>query len=248
MARPYDPLMCGRFTLVRLGDFLDDFPWVLPPADVPAGGGDGRYNIAPTQPIAAVFGTPPGPHVEFVKWGLVPSWARDATGGGKLINARAETLAERPAFRKLVATRRCLVPADGFYEWKPAETAKGFKQPYYVRLASGRPFALAGLWDVWHDRDAGTRLTTCTIITAEPNAVVAALHNRMAVIVRPDDYRRWLDPGPLASDTLAGILRPYPAEAMTAVPVSTAVNNVRADGPDLTRPAGPPAVAQPTLF
>ncbi len=240
--------MCGRFTLVRLSDFLDEFPWILPPPAVPDGAGDGRYNIAPTQPVAAVLGDGGGLHVEYLKWGLVPSWAKDATGGGKMINARAETLAERPAFRKLVATRRCLVPADGFYEWKPAERPKGPKTPYLVRLKTGRPFALAGLWDVWHDRATGQSLKTCTIITAEPNAVVAALHNRMAVIVRPDDYRRWLAPGPLPPDALEAVLKPYPAEAMGTHVVSTAVNHVGSQGVALTRPAEPPVAAEPTLF
>ncbi len=239
--------MCGRFTLVRLSDFLDRFPWVLPPTAVPAGAGDGRYNIAPTQPVAVVMGGD-APRVEFVKWGLIPSWARDATGGGKMINARAETLAERPAFRKLLASRRCLVPVDGFYEWKPADPGGGAKTPYHVRLKTGRPFALAGLWDAWRDPATGGTTTTCTIITAESNAVVAALHNRMAVVVAPDRCRQWVSGGPLSPGELAAVLSPYPAEEMEAYPVSTAVNHPRLDGPDLIRPVAPPVVEQPSLF
>jgi putative SOS response-associated peptidase YedK len=236
--------MCGRYALKLLSAFLDEFPWILPPTGVPEGGGDGRYNIAPTQPVAAVLGGD-APHVEFVKWGLVPSWAKDPAVGNKMINARAETLGGRPAFRRLVANRRCLVPADGFYEWK---TEGKRKTPYYVHLKSGRPFALAGLWDEWRDPATGAPLKSCTIITAEPNAVVGALHTRMAVIVRPDEYRRWLANGPLSAEELAKVFSPYPAEAMEAYPVSPAVNSPRGEGPALTRPAGPAVAEQPTLF
>ena len=246
--------MCGRFTLVRLSDFLDEFPWILPPLTVPAGAGDGRYNIAPTQPVAAVLAGAE-PRVQFVQWGLVPSWASDATGGGKMINARAETLAEKPSFRRLVASHRCLVPADGFYEWKPpAHGRRGAKTPYYVRLRSGQPFALAGLWDRWRDPATGGELTTCTIITTEPNATIAALHNRMAVIVRPADYRAWLSGKALPPDRLSAVLSPYADEAMEAFPVSTAVNRPAADGPSLTDPVAAPVAApegvdaQPSLF
>ena len=253
-ASPYTPPMCGRFTLVRLADFLDEFPWILPPIAVPDGGGDGRYNIAPTQPVAAVLGAdgggPGDPRIEFLKWGLVPSWATDPAVGSKMINARAETLGERPAFKRLVGSRRCLIPADGFYEWHAAHP-RGGKTAYFVRLKSGRPFALAGLWDTWRDRNTGHDLKTCTIITAEPNAVVAALHTRMAVIVKPDDYRQWLGGGPLSAEQLSAVLSPFPAEAMEAYPVSPAVNNVRADGPHLTLAAGPApprVVEQLSLF
>jgi putative SOS response-associated peptidase YedK len=240
--------MCGRFTLIRLADFLDEFPWILPPVEVPPAAGDHRYNIAPTQPVAAVIGGT-SPHVEFVQWGLVPSWAKDAGGGGKLINARAETLAERPAFRRLLAGRRCLVPADGFYEWKPE--GRGRKTPYYLRLRSGRPFALAGLWDVWRDPSTGRSLTSCTIITGEPNATVAALHHRMAVILRADDYRRWLSPDALSDADRSELFAPYPAEAMEAHPVSSAVNSARSGGPGLVERAEPstaPIDPQPLLF
>ena len=245
--------MCGRFTLVRLSDFLDQFPWILPPIGVPDGGGDGRYNIAPTQPVAAVLAGAQ-PHVQFVQWGLVPSWADEASVGSKMINARAETLAERPAFRKLVAAKRCLIPADGFYEWQAVNAkhgGKGPKVPHYVRLRSGQPFALAGLWDQWRDPSTGRPLTTCTIITTEPNAIIRPLHSRMAVLVRPDDYRAWLSARPLPAEQLAAVLSPYPAEQMEAYPVSTAVNRPAADGPELTAPvdpATPTAELQPSLF
>ena len=233
--------MCGRFALKLLSNFLDDFPWILPPTNVPTGGGDGRYNIAPTQPVAAVLGGAEPPHVEFVRWGLVPSWAKDPSVGNRMINARAETLHERPAFKRLVASRRCLVPADGFYEWK---TVGKTKTPYYVRLRSGRPFALAGLWDQWVDPDTGSPLKTCTIITAEPNELVAALHTRMAVIVRPDDYRRWLRSDPLSPDDLATMLTPSPAESMEAYPVAPAVNSPRSAGAALAERVE----LQPSLF
>ena len=243
--------MCGRFTLVRLSDFLDEFPWILPPiGPVPAGAGDGRYNIAPTQPVAAVMAGPQ-PRVEYVQWGLVPSWATDPAVGSKMINARAETLAERPAFRKLVAAQRCLVPADGFYEW---QAAPGKKTPHYVRLQSGKPFALAGLWDRWRDPSTRQELITCTIITTEPNTTIATLHSRMAVVVRPTDYRAWLSGQPLPAEQLAGICSPYVEAAMEAYAVSPAVNRPAAEGPSLIEPApvepdaAPPAVAQLTLF
>ena len=235
--------MCGRFTLVRLADFLGEFPWILPPLFVPAGGGDGRYNIAPTQPVAAVMAGPQ-PRAEFVQWGLVPSWANDPTGGGKMINARAETLAERPAYGRLVARQRCLIPADGFYEWR---TDGRRKTPHYVRLRSGRPFALAGLWDQWHDPGSGQVLKTCTIITTEPNGLIATLHTRMAVMVRPADVQPWLSAAPLPPDRLAAVLSPYPAGEMEAFPVGPAVSNVRSDGPGLIEPA-PAAVDEPLLF
>ena len=218
--------MCGRFTLVRLSDFLDEFPWILPPiGPAPVGAGDGRYNIAPTQPVAAVMAASPQqpqPRVEYVQWGLVPSWATDPAVGSKMINARAETLAERPAFRKLLAAQRCLVPADGFYEWQAGGQGKsqGKKTPHYVRLHSGKPFALAGLWDCWRDPSTRQELITCTIITTEPNATIATLHSRMAVVVRPTDYRAWLSGQPLSAGQLAGICSPYVEAAMEAYAVS----------------------------
>jgi putative SOS response-associated peptidase YedK len=241
--------MCGRFALKMLDGFLLEHPWILPPAVVPGGAGDPRYNIAPSQPVAAVIGgegAKGDAHVEYVKWGLVPSWATDPAVGNKMINARAETLAERPAFRRLLAGRRCLVVADGFYEWK--KVGRG-KVPYYVRLRSGKPFAMAGLWDQWRDPDTGEAVKTCTIITAEPNELVAGLHHRMAVIVRPTAYRRWLGAGTLSTEESAAVFRPYGAEEMEAWPVSAAVNHVGAQGVELTqRVEVPAAESQGMLF
>jgi putative SOS response-associated peptidase YedK len=239
--------MCGRYALKMLDGFLRDHPWILPPIEVPEGCGDHRYNIAPTQRVAAVLGDEDdgSAHVEFVKWGLVPAWADDPAVGNKMINARAETLAERPAFRGLLGSRRCLVVADGFYEWKTQ--GKG-KQPYFVRLRSGEPFALAGLWDAWRDRPSGQLIKTCTIITGEPNELLATMHHRMAVIVKPEMCRRWVGKGALTADELAAVFRPYPAEAMEAWPVSTAVNRATAEGATLVEPVTVAAEGQGTLF
>src|SRR4051794_33063154 len=210
--------MCGRYTLIKLSDFTDMFPWIkLPDQDVPP-----RYNIAPTQPIAVV----PNDRkekVEFYHWGLVPPWAKDVTIGSRMINARAEGLAEKPAFRNAFKRRRCLIPASGFYEWMKSPGGKT-KQPMYIRMKSGKPFAFAGLWEVWRD-DKGNELPSCTIITGRPNTLVSSIHDRMAVILREENYRKWLDPKERAPDELIPLLEPYPAQEMEAFPVSKRVNS-----------------------
>lgn len=231
-----------------LDGFLRDHPWILPPTEVPEGAGNERYNIAPTQPVAAVLGDDDGSaHVEYLKWGLIPSWADDPAIGNKMINARAETLGERAAFRRLLAGQRCLVVADGFYEWRKPAAGRA-KTPFFVRMRSGRPFALAGLWDRWRDPATRRPVGTCTIITGEPNALVAELHHRMAVIVRPGDYQRWLSRGPLSPEAMAAFAQPYPADEMEAYPVSPAVNSPAAQGEQLTRRAAERPPAQPSLF
>lgn len=235
--------MCGRYTWVNLHQFTDALSWITPPADVPPP----RYNVAPMQDVPVVVGTDPG-RVEPMRWGLVPSWATDPAVGNKMINARAETLADRPAFRgPLQAGRRCLVPVDGFYEWSKAA---GHRTPYRVRLASRQPFALAGLWDEWRD-PAGGVLRTCTIVTTEPNDVVRPLHSRMAVVLRPEFYRRWLARCPLPPAEVGRMLAPYPADEMEAYPVSAAVGDVRVDRPELIDEVvieSPPAEPQLSLF
>ncbi len=241
--------MCGRFALKMLDGFLREHPWILPPTVIPDGAGGGRFNIAPTQAVAAVIGGEGAggdAHVEYVKWGLVPAWATDPAVGNKMINARAETLGERAAYRNLLGSRRCLVIADGFYEWK--KEGHGGKTPYYVRLRSGEPFALAGLWDAWRDPSTGDRMKSCTIITGEPNELVAGMHHRMAVIVRPELYRRWVGNEPLPAAALAAVFARYPAGEMEAYPVSTAVNRAGAQGEQLTRRAQPTPAAQGMLF
>ena len=229
--------MCGRFTLIRLSDFTDLFPWILPPElRTPP-----RYNIAPSQP-AAVVPNQPQPRVEFYRWGLIPSWAADPAVGNRMINARAESLARKPSFRTALRRRRCLVPADGFFEWR--REPGGAKTPIYVRLRSGRPFAFAGLWDEWHDPD-GAPLRTFTIITTDPNDLLRPIHNRMPVILREEDYRAWLAPGEREPPALLELLRPYPAEAMCAQAVSRAVNNPAHDAPDCIEPAAPATPPRP---
>jgi putative SOS response-associated peptidase YedK len=229
--------MCGRYTLIKLSDFTDMFPWIRPADDqVPA-----RYNIAPTQAVAVVPNEP-SPQIKLFHWGLVPSWAKDPSVGSRMINARAEGIATKPAFRAALRRRRCLIPADGFYEWKKSPDGKS-KQPMYIRRKDGNPFAFAGLWEVWHSPD-GSELPSCTIITGEPNELIRPIHDRMAVILKPEDYERWLQPGELAGEDAQEFLRPFPAEELTAVPVSRAVNNAKVDSADciqaLTDP--PPAV------
>ena len=230
--------MCGRYTLVNLARLTDLFPWITePPTDVVA-----RYNIAPTQPILAVANDRADQYDHFF-WGLVPPWAKDVSIGNKMINARGETLAERSAFRKAYQRRRCLVPADGFYEWKLNPDGKT-KQPMYVRAKAGKPFALAGLWEHWQDPN-GNELRSATIITTRANALMATLHDRMPVMLHEKDFRRWLDPADRMPDELNDLIAPYPAEAMEVWPVSKLVNSPRNEGPDLIQKIEP---EKTTLF
>jgi len=207
--------VCGRFTLTASGEELaevfdlDEVPALAP-----------RYNIAPSQPVAVVRADPAGArHLATLKWGFLPPDSLE--GDRPFINARAETAGERPSFREAFVHRRCLVPADGFYEWEG--TGKK-RQPWYVRLASGRPFAFAGLWEPPRSPDAPG---TCTLLTTEPNDLIRPLHDRMPVILAPEDLASWLDPRRQHVAELALLLRPYSAPAMTAYRVGLAVNNAR---------------------
>ncbi len=227
--------MCGRFTLaVDPADLMELLPGFALPAErelLP------RYNIAPTQEIAVVPNTGRN-QIEFFRWGLVPSWAKDPKIGNRMINARSETLAEKPSFRVAFRRRRCLILADGFFEWRK-ETAKA-KTPLYVRLKAGKPFAFAGLWEVWSPQDEtapdAAPLLSCTIITTTPNSLLEPIHNRMPVILDPDAYDLWLDTREQSPNELTGLLRPYPAEQMTAYPVSTTVNSPKNDSPACVAP------------
>jgi putative SOS response-associated peptidase YedK len=196
-----------------------------------------RYNIAPTQSVVAVHASEgAGRHGEMMHWGLIPSWADDPAIGARMINARAETVATKPSFRSAFRQRRCLVAADGFYEWQKLERRK---QPHYIRLRDGRPFAFAGLWENWESRDSASTpasVRSCTIITTEPNELVAPLHNRMPVILHARDYDAWLAPDTRPVDTLGRLLRPYPADEMEASPVSTRVNKPSNDSPECIEP------------
>jgi putative SOS response-associated peptidase YedK len=221
--------MCGRFTLTASPDQIQDaFPDYSVPKQMSP-----HYNIAPTQPIAAIPNTGEK-RVDFFVWGLIPSWAKDPSAGSKLINARGETLGEKPSFRTAYKRRRCLVLADGFFEWVavPGEKAK---QPHYITLKDGRPFAFAGLWEQWFSPD-GSEIKSATIITTEPNELIAKLHNRMPVILHPDDYQRWLDPEDTAPEKLQDLLVAYPSADMRHFPVSRKVNSPANDLPEVVQP------------
>ena len=222
--------MCGRFTLwLQFGDLVKAFPDFEFPDPTSAGAEalTPRYNIAPTQQLAVVPNNGEN-EVEFFRWGLVPFWAKDPSIGNRMINARGETASEKPAFRAAYRRRRCLILADGFYEWRK-EPGERTKTPMYIRLASGEPFAFAGLWEAWGSEEAP--LLTCTIITTRPNALVAPIHNRMPVILPRASYDSWIDPAEVPSGALDDLLTPYPAEEMVAYPVSRYVNSPSNDSP-----------------
>jgi len=214
--------VCGRFTLFEPDKVLarefdvSNFPPRSP-----------RYNIAPSQPIAAIRAAPAGSRRELalLRWGLIPSWSKDPAIGNRLINARAETAHEKPSFRNAFRRHRCLIPTSGFYEWLRWERGK---QPYFVRMRDGHPFAFAGLWDRWESPDEGV-IETCTILTTTSNAVLAPIHDRMPVILPPREYDRWLDPSLKDLESLAPLLVPFPPEEMLAYPVNPRVNAPSAD-------------------
>lgn len=221
--------MCGRFTLTAPPDQLASlFDLPQEPMVVP------RYNIAPTQPVAVVRMNAQKAEREWALtyWGLVPSWSKDPSMGARMINARSETVTEKPAFRAAFKRRRCLVPANGFYEWQ--KQGKG-KQPFYITTPDGAPFAIAGLWEYWEGAD-GSALESCTLLTTSANTLMAPLHDRMPVIVAPEDYDQWLGTGrdetPQALGQLQHLLRPYADDGLVAFPVSTYVNNTRNEGAD----------------
>jgi putative SOS response-associated peptidase YedK len=253
--------MCGRY-LLRLNPdlFAEEFGLEFSQLPRDLGGGlfGPRFNIAPTQPVPIVRNrTTPGRTLTIVRradgtaerelvavrWGLIPPWARDPAVGDRMINARAETVAEKPAFRAAFRSRRCIVPASGFYEWK--RRAKGPKQPYLIQRRDGRPMGFAGLWETWTDRATGEVVTSCAIVTCPPNELMAKLHDRMPVVLDPADYEAWLDPGdPRGAD----LLRPCPVEWLEAVPVSSRVNSPRNDDESIIQPEGEALSAQGTLL
>ena len=214
--------MCGRFTLFEPDKVLakefgvSDFPPRSP-----------RYNIAPSQPVAAIRAAPAGRGRELalLRWGLIPSWSKDPAIGNRLINARAETVRDKPSFRNAFKRHRCLIPANGFYEWQRLERGK---QPYFVRMRNERLFAFAGLWDRWEGPEEGA-IETCTILTTAANAVLAPIHDRMPVILPSTEYDRWLNPSLKDPDSLAFLLIPFPPEGMLAYPVNSRVNTPSTD-------------------
>jgi len=233
--------MCGRYNLrATPQEIAEIFALVREPEVVP------RFNIAPTQAVPIVR-RDSGGHREsaFVRWGLIPSWAKDPTIGASLINARADGIATKPSFRSAFKRRRCLVPADGFYEWQAIPGSK-LKQPYAIGLKQPGTFAFAGLWETWKDPE-GSALETCTIVTTEPNEMMATIHTRMPVILHREDHARWLETSEADAPSLLPLLVPYPAEAMQLTPVSTLVNNVRNESPECLKPEEP-AKVQRTLL
>ena len=209
--------MCGRYTLtVDPAELMDRFE--LTTTDVVA---TPRFNIAPTQPVAVIYNESPQT-LSSARWGLIPFWSKDPSIGSRMINARGETVAEKPAFRNLLKKRRCLVLADSFYEWRKNDD--GSKTPMRLMLQSGQPFAFAGLWDSWNTPE-GAALRTCTIITTSPNNLAAQVHDRMPVILSPTDEKSWLTSGPEELPFLQSLLKAYPAELMKAYPISSRVNS-----------------------
>jgi putative SOS response-associated peptidase YedK len=242
--------MCGRYMLRadphQLGRAfrLDELRQI--PRDLPL-----RFNIAPSQAVPIVrelrivrqAGDGAGRELAAVRWGLIPAWAKEPSIGNKMINARAESVAEKPAFRAAFRSRRCIVPASGFYEWQ--RRGRGPARPFLIRRKDGEPMGFAGLWEGWRDPATGEVVESCTVITCEPNELMVELHDRMPVILGPADYNRWLDPKAPRPEEL---LRPCPAEWLEAVPVSTRVNNPANDDASVLEPEGEPLAAQGSLL
>jgi putative SOS response-associated peptidase YedK len=219
--------MCGRFALhhcaaeIAAQFAVEQLAVELPP----------RYNIAPSQPVAVVLQRQ-GRVLEAFQWGLVPFWARDARIGSRMINARAETLAEKPAYKAALTRRRCLIPASGFFEWKKAGKQK---RPLYIHQTTGHPFALAGLWEKWTSPQ-DQPLYSCTIVTTEANPFMASIHARMPVILTPEQQHAWLDPRQDDPRELLSLLHPYAGDTLTAYPVASRVNVPTYDAPDCIAP------------
>jgi putative SOS response-associated peptidase YedK len=221
--------MCGRYRLSRRKQLVEEYfesegeyDWAP------------RYNVAPTQPVPILRQNPKEPRRELslVRWGLIPWWAKDSSGAAMMINARSETAATKPAFRDALKLRRCLVPADGFYEWQRTGRTK---QPYCFEVNDGQLFAFAGLWERWKD-PAGKVLETCSILTTTPNAVTSPVHDRMPVILDPDCYDLWLDPGMHDVRVVSDMLKPSNAQLVRSYPVSSRVNNVANDDEGCSTP------------
>ncbi len=223
--------MCGRYSLIAdLGDLARRFEF-----DGDLLRFESAYNIAPTQDVLTVVGGE-ARRGGFMRWGLVPWWAKDLSIGSRMINARAETVAERPAFRDALRQRRCLVLADGFYEWQRTGARK---RPMRAVLRTGEPFAFAGLWSVWKDPD-GNRIPSCAIITTATNDLLKPVHDRMPVVLPKQMEQLWLDPAIEDPDMLASVLIPYPDEAMEVYEVADLVNSAANDGPEVIEPVGQP--------
>lgn len=220
--------MCGRYTLTRWSEEVAGIVKASTNLNLTP-----RYNIAPTQPVATILQPESSSERElrFLHWGLIPSWAKDESMSARMINARAETVAEKPAFRSAFKRRRCLVLADGFYEW---QTQGKKKQPFYFKLKDGEVFGFAGLWEHWEKN--GNVVESCTIITTNANNLMQSIHDRMPVILPAKDYEMWLDPDTAKIEKLQELLQPYSEEKMTAYPVSTIVNKPANDSAECVEP------------
>ncbi len=233
--------MCGRFRLGKGREALkkffgayNDIEW------------EPRYNLAPTQDIPTVRQDPHEPKrvLSLMRWGLIPNWSKDASSAARMINARSESAADLPAFRDVLRSRRCLIPADGFYEWKKSGKTR---EPYCFALPDNGIFAFAGLWDRWRP-PGGHLMETCSILTTSANSLVRDIHDRMPVILSPDAYDLWLDPGFQKRDGILELLNPFPPESMKKFAVSSRVNNVDNDDAECGAPVEPASEAQPGLF
>lgn len=224
--------MCGRFSITMRPEAMRAFFGFIDEPDFPP-----RYNIAPSQPVPIVVREQGRRRFLLVRWGLVPSWTKEMPQS-LLINARAETIAEKPSFRGAFRHHRALMPADGFYEWQaggPKNTKMGPKQPFYIRRKDGKPFAMAAVWDIWMP-SGGSELDSCAIVTTEANETLKPVHHRMPVILDEKDWDLWLDPAATERELMA-LLRPAPDDLMEAIPVSTRINSAANDGPALQEPA-----------
>lgn len=226
--------MCGRYVSASPPDELARYFQAEPPEQAL----EPRYNVAPTSDVYAVRARDGHRRMGTLRWGLIPAWAKDIAVGNRMINARAETVASKSAFRRPLERRRCLLPADGFYEWRKVPGSKA-KQPYYVQRADGEPVAFAGLWERWSDPavDQAPPIYSCCLITTAPNAEMARIHDRMPVLLPPASWDHWLDREVTDPDRLVPLLRPAPDGLLEVRAVSTEVNNVRNEGPQLVDPA-----------
>jgi putative SOS response-associated peptidase YedK len=247
--------MCGRYASSRRPeDLVEEFEVA---ADRTPGALEPDFNVAPTKEVYAVLARPPRPaedaveaepaerQLRVLRWGLVPSWAKDPAIGNRMINARMETVAEKPAYRKAFASRRCLLPADGYYEWYPtsqlSKAGKPLKQPFFIRPTDGHPLAMAGLYEIWRDPtrpddDPDRFRWTCTVITTQAEDAVGHIHDRMPLMVERERWGRWLDPTLSDRDDLLSLLVPAAPGRLEAYPVSRLVSNVRNNGPELVEP------------
>jgi putative SOS response-associated peptidase YedK len=250
--------VCGRFVSSSTPDELARYFGAAPPDEAVTAGFEPNFNVAPSNDIYAVYESTRGPsgerdpdgeavrRLDALRWGLVPSWAKDLSVGNRMINARAESLLAKNAYRRAFERRRCLIPADGFFEWQKVP-GRRTKQPYYLCGRDGEPLALAGLWEVWRDPAtegaSATWLRSCTIVTTSANEVVAALHDRMPVILPASAWDAWLDPDNHDTEALERLLVPAPAGLLAVHPVADDVGNVRNQGPHLIEPVATPASA-----